>query len=41
MIIRVAEPADAESGATCHLACWQEACAGIVDPRRLSAITAG
>ena len=39
MIIRVAEPRDAEGGAALHLACWREAYAGIVDPRRLAEIT--
>ena len=40
MIIRLAAR-DAESAAALHLACWQEAYAEIVDPRRLAAITAG
>ena len=34
--IRRAEVADAEAGARCHLACWQEAYADLVDPERLS-----
>jgi GNAT superfamily N-acetyltransferase len=40
MIIRVAEPQDAERAAALHLACWQEAYAGIIEPRRLAAVTA-
>ena len=39
MIIRLAEPADAEGGAALHLACWREAYAGIVEPQRLAEIT--
>ncbi|HEU4947376.1 MAG TPA: GNAT family N-acetyltransferase [Kribbella sp.] len=34
--IRRAEPADAESGAWCHLTCWREAYAGVVDPDLLA-----
>jgi GNAT superfamily N-acetyltransferase len=34
--IRRASVADAEAGAWCHLTCWQEAYAGIVDPERLA-----
>jgi hypothetical protein len=40
MIIRRAELADAESGAACHLACWREAYAPLVEPQRLAALTA-
>ena len=40
MIIRRAELADAESGAACHLACWREAYASLVEPQRLAALTA-
>jgi len=40
MIIRLAEPRDAENAAALHLACWREAYAGIVDRQRLAAITA-
>ena len=39
MIIRRAEPADAESGAACHLACWREAYAELVTAERLAALT--
>ena len=39
MIIRLAEPADAEGGAALHLACWREAYAGIMEPQRLAEIT--
>jgi GNAT superfamily N-acetyltransferase len=39
MIIRPAQPADAESGAACHLACWQEAYAELVEPERLAGLT--
>jgi hypothetical protein len=38
--IRAAELTDAESGGACHLACWREAYAGIVDPERLAVLTA-
>ncbi|WP_020389462.1 GNAT family N-acetyltransferase [Kribbella catacumbae] len=34
--IRRAEVADAEASAWCHLTCWQEAYAGLVDPERLA-----
>lgn len=34
--IRRAEVADAEAGAWCHMTCWQEAYAGLVDPERLA-----
>jgi GNAT superfamily N-acetyltransferase len=40
VIIRRAEMADAASGAACHLACWQEAYAELVEPQRLAALTA-
>ncbi|HSU34701.1 MAG TPA: GNAT family N-acetyltransferase, partial [Propionibacteriaceae bacterium] len=40
MIIRRARLADVESAAACHLACWQEAYAGIVEPERLAGIVA-
>lgn len=33
--IRRATVADAEAGAWCHLACWREAYADLVDPERL------
>ncbi|MEV6281387.1 GNAT family N-acetyltransferase [Kribbella sp. NPDC051770] len=33
--IRRAEVGDAEAGAWCHLLCWQEAYAGLLDPERL------
>jgi len=39
MIIRVAEPQDAERAAALHLACWHEAYTGILEPQRLAAIT--
>jgi L-amino acid N-acyltransferase YncA len=39
MIIRAARLADAESGAACHLACWQEAYAELVEPERLAGLT--
>jgi GNAT superfamily N-acetyltransferase len=34
-LIRRATAADAEAGAWCHLLCWREAYAGLVDPERL------
>jgi GNAT superfamily N-acetyltransferase len=34
-VIRRAEVADAAAGAWCHLTCWREAYAGILDPGRL------
>jgi GNAT superfamily N-acetyltransferase len=34
-LIRRATTADAEAGAWCHLLCWREAYAGLVDPERL------
>ena len=40
IVIRLAQPEDAEAGAALHLACWREAYAGILDPQRLAAITA-
>jgi GNAT superfamily N-acetyltransferase len=40
VVIRAAQPQDAESGAACHLACWREAYADIVDPARLATLTA-
>ena len=40
MIIRPAVPADAASGAACHVACWREAYAPIIEPQRLAALTA-
>jgi ribosomal protein S18 acetylase RimI-like enzyme len=40
MIIRPAELGDVASGAACHLACWREAYAGLVDPERLATLTA-
>jgi GNAT superfamily N-acetyltransferase len=39
MIVRPAQLADAESGAACHLACWQEAYAELVEPERLAGLT--
>lgn len=39
-MIRAAELTDAESGGACHLACWREAYADIVDPERLAVLTA-
>jgi GNAT superfamily N-acetyltransferase len=39
MIIREAAMSDAVSGASCHLACRQEAYADIVAPERLAALT--
>jgi GNAT superfamily N-acetyltransferase len=35
-VIRRAELADAAAGAWCHLTCWREAYAGILDPDRLA-----
>ncbi|TWD74957.1 acetyltransferase (GNAT) family protein [Kribbella amoyensis] len=35
-VIRRAEPADAEAGAWCHLLCWREAYAGLVEPGLLA-----
>jgi GNAT superfamily N-acetyltransferase len=40
MIIRPAVVTDAESGAVCHVACWREAYAELVDADRLAALTA-
>jgi GNAT superfamily N-acetyltransferase len=40
VLIRAAQPGDAESGAACQLACWREAYADIVDPERLARLTA-
>ena len=37
--IRRAEPRDAAAGAACHIACWREAYAGILDPAVLAART--
>src|SRR3954462_10090867 len=34
--IRRAVVTDAEAAAWCHLTCWQEAYAGLVDPERLA-----
>jgi GNAT superfamily N-acetyltransferase len=39
MIIRRAQLSDVGSGAACHLACWQEAYSGLVEPARLAALT--
>jgi hypothetical protein len=39
MIIRPAVVSDAVSGASCHLACWQESYADIVTRERLAALT--
>jgi GNAT superfamily N-acetyltransferase len=39
MIIRPAELADVQSGAACHVACWLEAYAELVEPERLAALT--
>jgi len=39
-MIRAAELTDAESGGACHLVCWREAYADIVDPERLAVLTA-
>ncbi len=38
--LRMAVLADVESGARCHLRCWQETYADLVDPDRLAVITA-
>jgi GNAT superfamily N-acetyltransferase len=40
VLIRAAQPSDAQSGAACHMACWREAYADIVDPERLAMLTA-
>ena len=40
VLIRAVQPGDAESGAACHLACWREAYADIIDPERLARLTA-
>ena len=40
MIVRPAAPTDAASAATCHLACWREAYAELIEPLRLAALTA-
>ena len=40
VVIRAAQPSDAESGAACHMACWREAYADIIDPERLAMLTA-
>jgi GNAT superfamily N-acetyltransferase len=39
VVIRAAQLSDAQSGAACHLACWREAYADIVDPERLAMLT--
>ena len=39
MIIRPAVASDAESAAECHVACWQEAYAELVEPERLAGLT--
>ncbi len=39
VVVRRATVADAEAGARCHAACWQEAYADIVDPDRLRELT--
>ena len=39
MIIRLAAPEDAASGAACHVACWREAYDELVEPGRLAALT--
>jgi GNAT superfamily N-acetyltransferase len=39
-VIRAAQPSDAQSGAACHMACWREAYADIVDSERLARLTA-
>lgn len=38
-LIRRAEVADAEAGAWCHVNCWREAYAGVIDPARLADTT--
>ena len=38
--LRRATEADVESGARCHVECWREAYAELVDPDRLAAIVA-
>ena len=38
--IRPAGVADAEAGAWCHLQCWQEAYADLVEPAKLAERTA-
>ena len=35
-VIRRADVADAEAGAWCHLLCWREAYAGILEPAKLA-----
>ena len=40
VVIRAVQLSDAESGAACQRACWQEAYADIIDPERLSRLTA-
>jgi GNAT superfamily N-acetyltransferase len=39
VVLRLPTSADVEAAARCHLACWQEAYAGLVDPELLSVIT--
>jgi ribosomal protein S18 acetylase RimI-like enzyme len=39
VVLRPPTSADVEAAARCHLACWQEAYAGLVDPERLAVIT--
>lgn len=38
-LIRQAGVPDAEAGARCHVACWREAYAGVVEPARLAETT--
>jgi GNAT superfamily N-acetyltransferase len=40
VVLRDAEPADAEPLARCHLACWRETYTGVVDPAPLQAALA-
>ncbi|HEY6811957.1 MAG TPA: GNAT family N-acetyltransferase [Propionibacteriaceae bacterium] len=39
VVLRPPTPADVEAAARCHLACWQEAYAELIDAERLTAIT--
>jgi len=39
VVLRPPTAADIEAAARCHLACWQEAYAGLIDADRLAAIT--
>lgn len=35
ILVRRAEPGDAEAGAYCHATCWREAYTGLADPEKL------